>query len=34
MNLDKYQIKIDEDFLFFRFVSDGNLGRVNKVIQY
>jgi len=34
MNLDKYQIRIDEDFLFFRFVSDGNLGRINKVIQY
>jgi hypothetical protein len=34
MQLDKYKIRIDEDFLFFRFVSNGNLGRINKVIQY
>lgn len=34
MHLERYQLKADEDLLFFEFISVGPKGRILKVIQF
>src|SRR4051794_4006892 len=34
MKLEKYYLEADESFTTFEFVSEGNRGRISKIIQY